>query len=115
MRVFIGGVTQPEQLEHDDVLRDRPRSSTGARRLDRSLGRADFHADHAASAGNAPGHNLGHLDRVSAIRRNLAKYSRLYLTGIAYDGVGIPDCIHAAQDTADSLIDALAKQTASAA
>ena len=62
-----------------------------------------------------PQYNLGHVDRVAAIRRNLAKYSRLYLAGIAYDGVGIPDCVHAAEDTADSLIDALAKQTASAA
>ena len=62
-----------------------------------------------------PQYNLGHLDRVAAIRRNLAKYSRLYLAGIAYDGVGIPDCIHAAENTADSLIDALANPAASAA
>jgi protoporphyrinogen/coproporphyrinogen III oxidase len=58
----------------------------------------------------------GHLDRVATIRRHLAKYSRLYLAGVAYDGVGIPDCIHAAEMTADSLLlDALANPAASAA
>ena len=62
-----------------------------------------------------PQYNLGHLDRVANIRRHLAKYSRLYLAGVAYDGVGIPDCIHAAEMTADSLLDALANPAASAA
>ena len=62
-----------------------------------------------------PQYNLGHLDRVAAIRRNLAKHPRLYLAGIAYDGVGIPDCIHAAELTADALLDALASLAASAA
>jgi oxygen-dependent protoporphyrinogen oxidase len=52
---------------------------------------------------------------VTAIRRSLAKYRRLYLAGIGYDGVGIPDCIHAAENTADLLIDALANPAASAA
>jgi protoporphyrinogen/coproporphyrinogen III oxidase len=37
------------------------------------------------------------------------------LTGIAYDGVGIPDCVHAAEQTADALLDALANPAASAA
>ena len=61
-----------------------------------------------------PQYNLGHLDRVATIRRKLAQYPRLYLAGIAFDGVGIPDCIHAAEMTADSLLDALANAAASA-
>ena len=52
---------------------------------------------------------------VATIRRHLAKYSRLYLAGVAYDGVGIPDLIHAAEMTADALLDALANPAASAA
>ena len=50
-----------------------------------------------------PQYNLGHLDRVATIRRHLAKYSQLYLAGVAYDGVGIPDCIHAAEMTAAAI------------
>ena len=55
-----------------------------------------------------PQYILGHLDRVEAIRRKLARHPRLFLTGIAFDGVGIPDCIHAAETTADAVLDSLA-------
>ena len=113
LRVFIGGATRPEQFELDD----------GAIRqlVEREL------ADLIGTSGqplfmeirrhprSMPQYNLGHLDRVASIRRNLAKYSRLYLAGVAYDGVGIPDCIHAAEMTADALLDSLAKPAASAA
>ena len=58
---------------------------------------------------------VGHLDHVAAIRRRLARHPRLYVTGIAFDGVGIPDCIHAAESTADALLDALINAAASAA
>ena len=113
LRVFIGGVTQPEQLEHDDAsVTALVQQELGA--LIGASGEPIFTriTRHPRAM---PQYNLGHVERVAAIRRNLAKYSRLYLAGIAYDGVGIPDCVHAAEATADSLIDALAKQTASAA
>ena len=62
-----------------------------------------------------PQYILGHLERVEAIRRKLARYSRLFLTGIAFDGVGIPDCIHAAETTADAVLDSLANPKTAAA
>jgi oxygen-dependent protoporphyrinogen oxidase len=113
LRAFIGGVTHREQFDLDDgaiteLVRRELAGLIGAAgeplfvRIDR----------HPRSM---PQYNLGHLDRVASIRRNLAKYSRLYLAGVAYDGVGIPDCIHAAEMTADSLLDALANPAASAA
>ena len=113
LRVFIGGVTQPEQLEHDDAaVTALVQQELGG--LIGASGEPIFTriTRHPRAM---PQYNLGHLDRVAAIRRNLAKYSRLYLAGIAYDGVGIPDCIHAAENTADLLIDALANPAASAA
>ena len=113
LRVFIGGAAQPEQLDLDDqavieLVRGELSSLIGAsgEPLFTRIGR------HPRSM---PQYNLGHLDRVSNIRRHLAKYSRLYLAGVAYDGVGIPDCIHAAEMTADSLLDALANPAATAA
>ena len=113
LRVFIGGATHPEQFDLDDqAVTDLVRSELGdligasGEPLFTRIGR------HPRSM---PQYNLGHLDRVATIRRNLAKHSRLYLAGIAYDGVGIPDCIHAAEMTADSLLDALANPAASAA
>jgi protoporphyrinogen/coproporphyrinogen III oxidase len=113
LRVFIGGATHPEQLDLDDqavteLVRGELSSLIGAsgEPLLTRIGR------HPRSM---PQYNLGHLDRVATIRRHLAKYSRLYLAGVAYDGVGIPDCIHAAEMTADSVLDALANPAASAA
>ena len=113
LRVFIGGATHPEQFDLDDqavteLVRGELGSLIGAsgEPLFTRIGR------HPRSM---PQYNLGHLDRVATIRRHLAKYSRLYLAGVAYDGVGIPDCIHAAEMTADSLLDALANPAASAA
>jgi oxygen-dependent protoporphyrinogen oxidase len=113
LRVFLAGATHREQFELDDVavselVRHELSDLIGAsgEPLFLRIGR------HPRSM---PQYNLGHLDRVAAIRRILARYSGLYLAGIAYDGVGIPDCIHAAELTADSLIDALANPAASAA
>ena len=113
LRVFIGGATHSEQLDFDDqavteLVRSELSSLIGAsgEPLLTRIGR------HPRSM---PQYNLGHLDRVATIRRHLAKYSRLYLAGVAYDGVGIPDCVHAAEMTADSVLDALANPAASAA
>ncbi len=62
-----------------------------------------------------PRYILGHLERVEAIRRKLTRYPRLFLTGIAFDGVGIPDCIHAAEATAEKVFNPLANPASTAA
>ena len=40
-----------------------------------------------------PQYTLGHLDRLTQIEAALSRYGGLVLTGAAYRGVGIPDCI----------------------
>jgi oxygen-dependent protoporphyrinogen oxidase len=113
LRVFIGGATQPEYFDLEDaaieeIVRRELGELIGASGdpLFLRIGR------HPRSM---PQYVLGHLDRVAAIRRKLARHPRLYLAGIAFDGVGIPDCIRAAEATADALLDALANPAASAA
>lgn len=113
MRVFIGGATQPELFDlDDDAINQLVKRELGeligvtGDPLLLSIGR------HARAM---PQYTLGHLDRVAAIRRKLAKFRGLHLTGIAFDGVGIPDCIHAAESTADELIAALANAGIAAA
>jgi oxygen-dependent protoporphyrinogen oxidase len=113
LRVFIGGATRPELFDLDDaaigaMVRHELGELIGAtgEPLFLRIGR------HPRSM---PQYILGHLDRVAAIRLKLARHPRLYLTGIAYDGVGIPDCIHAAETTAETLLAALANLAASAA
>jgi protoporphyrinogen/coproporphyrinogen III oxidase len=113
LRVFIGGATRPDQFELDDAAI----SELVERELAGLIGASGqpLFMEIGRHPRSMPQYNLGHLDRVASIRRNLAKYSRLYLAGIAYDGVGIPDCIHAAEMTADALLDSLANPAASAA
>lgn len=55
-----------------------------------------------------PQYNLGHPERLAAIRRALARWPGLALAGAAYAGIGIPDCIHSAQQAAEAVWPALA-------
>jgi protoporphyrinogen/coproporphyrinogen III oxidase len=48
-----------------------------------------------------PQYEVGHLELVSRIRRGLPP--GLFVTGQAYDGVGIPDCVRAAGQTAHAV------------
>jgi oxygen-dependent protoporphyrinogen oxidase len=48
-----------------------------------------------------PQYELGHLDRVARIRDLLPP--GIFVTGQAYDGVGVPDCVRAAGATADAV------------
>ena len=45
-----------------------------------------------------PQYDVGHIDRVARIRSSLP--AGIVVTGSAYDGVGIPDCVRAAGDAA---------------
>ncbi len=51
-----------------------------------------------------PQYHVGHLDRVSEIEKHVQKHSGFFLTGAAYRGVGIPDCIEQGQATASKVI-----------
>ena len=56
--------------------------------------------------GSMPQYHVGHLERVQRIEQEMAKFPGLALTGNAYHGVGIPDCIHQAELTAERICDA---------
>lgn len=51
-----------------------------------------------------PQYNLGHQHRLTEIDRELSAVPKLALTGSAYRGVGIPDCIRNAQTQAAGLL-----------
>ncbi len=50
--------------------------------------------------GGLPQYNVGHLDRVAAIRAAVAAQPGLAVAGAAYDGIGIPACIATAKTAA---------------
>jgi oxygen-dependent protoporphyrinogen oxidase len=113
MRVFVGGATNPELFD----LSDEAINELVARELGGLIGLSG--APRLIEIGRhpraMPQYTLGHLDRVAAIRRKLARHPRLFLTGIAFNGVGIPDCVHAAELTAESVFDALTNPAIAAA
>ena len=49
-----------------------------------------------------PQYGTGHLERVARVRATLPP--GIFVTGQAYDGVGIPDCVRGAGDTAQAVI-----------
>jgi oxygen-dependent protoporphyrinogen oxidase len=58
--------------------------------------------------GALPQYNVGHLDRVRAIREGVAALGGLAVCGAAYDGLGIPACIASARLAARQVLDYLA-------
>ena len=51
-----------------------------------------------------PQYTLGHLERVAALEQRLQANPGLFVTGSAYRGVGLPDCIASGERAAESVI-----------
>ena len=62
--------------------------------------------------GGLPQYFVGHLDRVAAIRSDIAQRAGLAVCGAAYDGLGIPACIASADKAVTKVIDDLARMNA---
>jgi oxygen-dependent protoporphyrinogen oxidase len=54
--------------------------------------------------GGLPQYNVGHLDRVAAIRAAVSEQPGLAVAGAAYDGVGIPACVATARAAARQVL-----------
>jgi oxygen-dependent protoporphyrinogen oxidase len=50
-----------------------------------------------------PQYTVGHLDRLNQLEASLSRYPGLALTGAAYRGVGIPDCIRDGAGAAEKI------------
>lgn len=51
-----------------------------------------------------PQYDVGHLDRVLGMEEQAATIPGLYLTGSAFRGIGIPDCVKSAMTTVDQIV-----------
>ena len=102
IRCFVGGPGQEEVVERDDesliraVLHD----------LKELMGITAYpvfqriYRWHKAN----PQYDVGHLDKVGEIQALCAQFSGLYVTGSAFEGVGVPDCVRQGKQTAQKLI-----------
>lgn len=98
VRAFIGGAGQRELLRHDDDALARM-ASEQLRELAGICGRPSLTSVRRFTDA-MPQYLVGHRDRLAAIARLAAECPGLFLTGNGYEGVGIPDCIRQAGETA---------------
>jgi oxygen-dependent protoporphyrinogen oxidase len=59
-----------------------------------------------------PQYEIGHVERVAAIERQLAARPGLELAGAAYRGVGIADCVRSGEEAAERLLAAVGARAA---
>jgi oxygen-dependent protoporphyrinogen oxidase len=101
LRVFFGGSRSPQSMELDDgELYTMVR-----RELDALLGITAeplFHRIYRWRRSN-PQYDVGHLERIAAITAALPP--GIAVTGSAYRGVGIPDCVKQGQETAAQVVE----------
>ena len=91
VRGFVGGATDPSMLEKSDDAVARAVHADLARILN-IRGKPLFTRVYRWERAN-PQHEVGHRVRLDAIEARQALRQGLYLTGSAFRGVGIPDCI----------------------
>ena len=98
----MGGALQKELLDQDDASILRMVQDELTDILD-IQGQPIWNSVSRLEA-SMPQYHLGHLQLVDGIERKLKDYPGLYLTGNAYRGVGIPDCIHHAEETVNEMV-----------
>jgi oxygen-dependent protoporphyrinogen oxidase len=104
IRVFIGGACQSELVE----LSDEQLLALVADELGALMSVSGDPILHYICRWNnvMPQYRVGHRQLVQQIEQRCAQWPGLALAGNAYDGVGIPNCIHRGQLAAQSIFEA---------
>ncbi len=102
VRAFVGGALHRELFHLDDaamtqMVREELRDLLGIRADPVTL--AVHRYPHAM-----PQYHVGHLARVAAIEETVRRYPGLHLAGNGFRGLGLPDCIRQAEQTAADMI-----------
>ena len=100
-RAFIGGTLHEQMMQLDDaamvtVVREEFRDLLGVTAEPRWTYVRRW-------PDSMPQYLVGHLDRVAEIKRRLARLAGVSVAGSAYDGVGVPDCVHSGEQAAEAV------------
>jgi oxygen-dependent protoporphyrinogen oxidase len=102
LRAFMGGALHPEIMQYAD----EDLTVIARQDLNRLLGITGlpyFAMVHRWPESMAQ-YDVGHLERVAAIRRRVGEHRGLQLGGNGFEGVGIPDCVRAGERAAEELM-----------
>jgi protoporphyrinogen/coproporphyrinogen III oxidase len=111
LRCFVGGPGREEQvaLPDEEMLALARRELNAILKLDAEPVFTRIYRWHKAN----PQYSVGHLDRVKAIHTRLQDtLPGVYVTGSAFEGVGIPDCVRQGQETASKVLQHLTQAVA---
>ncbi|MEK6525469.1 MAG: protoporphyrinogen oxidase, partial [Nitrospirota bacterium] len=102
IRCYVGGVGREAILKTDDKrlvrrVREELQSMAG-------IAAEPTYVEVNRWERGMPQYTLGHLERLETIQVSLSPYKGLYLTGAAYRGIGIPDCIRDGSETAGAVV-----------
>ncbi len=103
LRVFFGGSRYPGMLEKTDVELVAIAQSELAALLG-IRAQPILHRIYRWHEAN-PQYDVGHSQRIDAIEAALP--AGIYVAGSAYRGIGIPDCVHQAQQIAERLLETI--------
>jgi oxygen-dependent protoporphyrinogen oxidase len=100
VRCYVGAVGEEDVLDADDadIVGACARHLAAVVRLPD----APEHAAVVRWPASMPQYEVGHLERVARLRRTLP--SGVEVVGQAYDGVGVPDCVRAANEVCARII-----------
>jgi len=102
LRGFLGGARDPEVLSRQDDELINQTHATFAGLLD-IAGKPELTRVYRWERVMAQ-HDVGHIERVTAIEERLDLLPGLFVTGAGYRGVGIPDCVADARATARAVV-----------
>ncbi len=110
LRAFVGGALFPHLMElSDSEMRDRAFADLCFYLSIKAPARGlpYRHAQVSRWHDAMPQYAVGHRQTVKAIETKVSALKRLFLSGAAYEGVGIPDCIRSANHAAEAAINSL--------
>lgn len=98
LRAFLGGARDPKAFEKTNAeIVSTAMSAMGP--LIGISGQPLFTRIYRWENANAQ-HNVGHLERIETIDRDLTTHPGLFITGSGFRGVGVPDCVADGRATA---------------
>jgi oxygen-dependent protoporphyrinogen oxidase len=102
LRCFVGRAGAEEALK----LSDRELTATVTREVETAtpLGVEPSASRVVRWDRSMPQYEVGHLERVARIEEALAKVPGVFITGSAYRGVGIPDCVRQGREAAAGVV-----------